>query len=70
MEILKPFGFEPPYDIQSFLIYTLIILSLALFGCLHSLSLNPAYWIISNGNFTFDVGFCYIQPFFRINSGP
>jgi hypothetical protein len=50
------FGFDSPYDIQIFLIYTLIILSLTFYGCLHSIKLTAAYSINCNGNFTFDLG--------------
>jgi hypothetical protein len=43
LHLFKPFGFESPYDIQSFFIYTLILLSSTPFGGLHSISLTAAY---------------------------
>ena len=63
--LFSSFGFDSPYDIQSLLIYTLIILSLTLSGCLHSIRLTAAYSIISNGNSTFELGLVDIQPLFK-----
>jgi len=55
----------PLNDIQSFLICTLIILSLTLFGCVHSIRLTAAYCIISNGNSTFHLGLSDIHPLYH-----
>jgi len=65
LHLFKHFGFYSLYGIQSFLIYTLIILILTLFGCLHSIRLTAAYSINSNENSTFDLGLFDIQPLFQ-----